>query len=256
MSQPDFSLRSIADGAHDEYIRSWARAAAAWEQPFYLRFAHEMNGDWCPWSPGVNGNVAQDYVDAWRHVFHVSGGRCGQRGVRLVAERRVRRDSEPILHRCIPATIRRLGWARRLQRGASHSAARGAASRNSSKASYDRLVGLTDKPLMIAETASAEAGGEKAEWIRAGFQHDIPVDMPRVRADCVVQSAEGDGLAGGLVGDVPPGVPRRRGVVTVSLIVTWRQVRRRQRRSSGEDPPAASKEPAYERRWTDGHARG
>jgi beta-mannanase len=33
-----------------------------------LRFAAEMNGDWLPWSTGVNGNDAGDYVAAWRHV--------------------------------------------------------------------------------------------------------------------------------------------------------------------------------------------
>jgi beta-mannanase len=33
-----------------------------------LRFAAEMNGDWLPWSEGVNGNRAGDYVAVWRHV--------------------------------------------------------------------------------------------------------------------------------------------------------------------------------------------
>jgi beta-mannanase len=40
-------------------------------KPFYLRFAHEMNGKWQPWSPGVNGNTAARYVIAWRHVHHI-----------------------------------------------------------------------------------------------------------------------------------------------------------------------------------------
>ena len=34
----------------------------------YLRPMHEMNGNWYPWAEGVNGNVAGDYVNAWRHV--------------------------------------------------------------------------------------------------------------------------------------------------------------------------------------------
>ena len=36
--------------------------------PVMLRFAAEMNGDWLPWSTGVNGNRPGDYVAAWRHV--------------------------------------------------------------------------------------------------------------------------------------------------------------------------------------------
>ncbi|MGN6700076.1 MAG: hypothetical protein ACTHMR_18120, partial [Thermomicrobiales bacterium] len=48
--QPAFALRTIASGGHDAYIRQYARAAAAWGQPFYLRFAHEMNTTAYSWS--------------------------------------------------------------------------------------------------------------------------------------------------------------------------------------------------------------
>ncbi|MGH2443587.1 MAG: hypothetical protein ACRDFX_10550, partial [Chloroflexota bacterium] len=41
---------------------------------------------------------------------------------------------------------------------------------------------LSSKPLMIAEMASAEAGGNKATWITDTFLHDIPALYPRVRA--------------------------------------------------------------------------
>jgi hypothetical protein len=32
--------------------------------------------------------------------------------------------------------------------------------------SYDKLAAMAKKPMMIAETASAESGGDKAVWIR------------------------------------------------------------------------------------------
>jgi hypothetical protein len=57
LDQREYALRNILSGQHDAYIRNWARAAAAWGKPFFLRFAHEMNGDWTTWSPGVNGNT-------------------------------------------------------------------------------------------------------------------------------------------------------------------------------------------------------
>ena len=41
---------------------------SAWGKPLVLRFAHEMNGDWYPWSEGVNGNAAGQYVPAYRRV--------------------------------------------------------------------------------------------------------------------------------------------------------------------------------------------
>jgi beta-mannanase len=31
----------------------------------------KMNGDWLPWSEGVNGNRARQYVMAWRRVHQI-----------------------------------------------------------------------------------------------------------------------------------------------------------------------------------------
>ncbi len=61
-------MRAVADGDHDDYIDGWAAAAADYGQPILLRPFHEMNGFWYPWSIGVNGNTAEDYIAGWRHV--------------------------------------------------------------------------------------------------------------------------------------------------------------------------------------------
>ena len=66
--QPDYALRRIVEGEHDALIDRWAAQVADYERPVMLRFAAEMNGDWLPWSTGVNGNRPGDYVAAWRHV--------------------------------------------------------------------------------------------------------------------------------------------------------------------------------------------
>jgi beta-mannanase len=68
INQPAYSLSSIIGGAHDSYITRFALDAKAWGHPFFLRFAHEMNGDWYPWNEGINGNTPGQYVQAWRHV--------------------------------------------------------------------------------------------------------------------------------------------------------------------------------------------
>ena len=44
-----YRLSNIVRGDFDAYIRHYAIDAGAWGQPFFLRFAHEMNGDWYPW---------------------------------------------------------------------------------------------------------------------------------------------------------------------------------------------------------------
>ena len=70
-TDPQFALPRILDGNHDAYIRRYAQSIRATGLPLILRFAHEMNGNWYPWSEGVNGNGDGDYVRAWRHVHNI-----------------------------------------------------------------------------------------------------------------------------------------------------------------------------------------
>ncbi|MEV5338487.1 glycosyl hydrolase [Streptomyces sp. NPDC052676] len=68
VDQPAYSLASIAEGNHDAYITEFAESVADQKWPLVLRFAHEMNGDWYPWSEQRSGNKPGEYVAAWRHV--------------------------------------------------------------------------------------------------------------------------------------------------------------------------------------------
>lgn len=71
VDQPEFALRRIADGAFDADLRRWAEDLSRWGHPAIIRFAHEMNGDWYPWGISVNGNSAEDYRNAWRHMHDI-----------------------------------------------------------------------------------------------------------------------------------------------------------------------------------------
>ena len=66
--QARYAVRRIAAGDDDPLIDRWATEIAHYRHPVMLRFAPEMNGDWLPWSTGINGNRPGDYVAAWRHV--------------------------------------------------------------------------------------------------------------------------------------------------------------------------------------------
>jgi len=61
--EPNSGLDPVQD---DQYLRGWAQACAHYEQPIFLRFASEMNGDWEAWS----GNP-ELYVRKWRMVYDV-----------------------------------------------------------------------------------------------------------------------------------------------------------------------------------------
>lgn len=64
----DESWEDAADGDYDDRWReSLEGLAEAWEGregTLYIRFAHEMNGDWYPWR--VQEDDAEDFVEAWQ----------------------------------------------------------------------------------------------------------------------------------------------------------------------------------------------
>lgn len=66
-NQPKYKLSEINKGTHDTIIKNWALAIKALGFPVYLRFAHEMNGDWYPWGH-TNGNSQDEYMVAYKRV--------------------------------------------------------------------------------------------------------------------------------------------------------------------------------------------
>lgn len=62
-TQPEWAAETILAGDHDDYIDAVARSLRDSRLNVYLRFAHEANGGWYPWSADPAG-----YVAAWKYV--------------------------------------------------------------------------------------------------------------------------------------------------------------------------------------------
>jgi beta-mannanase len=164
-NQPAYALDRITAGDFDTYLQQWGTALASWNKPVMLRFAHEMNGNWYPWAESANGNQAGDYVAAWRHVHDVVAA-TGASKVQWVWSPNVPYWGSTPLSGLYPGAgyvdivgLDGYNW--------------GTAAPWSSWTSPSALFGpgLTalrslapGKPIMISETASAEAGGSKANW--------------------------------------------------------------------------------------------
>jgi hypothetical protein len=187
--QPDYQLRDILDGNHDPYVRQFAQDSKDYGKPFYLRFAHEMNGHWYPWSPLANGNGgAEEYVAAWRHV-HGIFEQEGATNVRWVwnpdlSDSDRSTPNRPSYASLYPGdgyvdwvAIDAYNWGASQPQWSSWQTFP-----EMFEASYEEMDALTDKPMMVGETGSAESGGDKAAWIRRTFLADIPSRYPRVRA--------------------------------------------------------------------------
>lgn len=190
VAQPAYSLQQIIAGVYDAYVHQWARNAAAWAKPLYLRFAQEMNGNWYPWCPGVNGNTPAQYIAAWRHLYaifqqegatnfrwvwspNVGGTKNGHKGGSASAQYASMYPGD--------AYVQWVGMDG-YNRGTSQSWSAWTDLATVISATYDSLAKLTGKPLMIAETASTELGGNKASWITKGLLTDVPSRFPRIRA--------------------------------------------------------------------------
>jgi Glycosyl hydrolase family 26 len=187
VEQPAYSPAAIAAGAFDPFIVRASREARAFGQPLFIRLAHEMNGCWDSWGVGVNGNAPGDYVAMWRHVVSIFRAE-GADNVRWVWSPNVYGSgSSPTGASALPFPPFYPGdrWVDFVALdGYNWGALKGSGWESFFdifKDSYDALVMLTAKPVMIAETASAEQGGSKAAWIRK-IPAVLRSQMPRVRA--------------------------------------------------------------------------
>jgi len=79
--QPAYALDAL--NAYDEYVDGFAQGCAAWGHEVNIRFAHEMNSDWYPWSVDVNGGTPQTYIAA-HHRLRERFARAGANNVRWV----------------------------------------------------------------------------------------------------------------------------------------------------------------------------
>ena len=166
--EPHEPLDEIIAGKHDDLFHQRARGARDLGVEILLRWGHEMNGNWYPWSGANNGNAAgpAKYIAAYRHVhdLFVADGASNVLWVwcPLVADV----PAEPWNHwtNYYPGDgyvdwvgLDAYNW--------------GTSSSCCTWQSFGELV--TDlyndyaarKPLIVPETASAEIGGSKAAWI-------------------------------------------------------------------------------------------
>ncbi|HEX2027909.1 MAG TPA: cell wall-binding repeat-containing protein [Nitriliruptorales bacterium] len=176
-------LQSIASGAHDALIRQRAREVAAFGADVMLRLAHEMNGDWYPWSGDRNGGGTtgpQRYVAAWRRVHDLFEAEGATNAVWVWAPNHVDVPQEPWNQ-----------WTSYYP-GDAHVDWVGIDAYNWGRSQpWSSWTALADliaplygdyaarKPLMVSETSSTEVGGDKAAWI-AQARSDLKQRFPSV----------------------------------------------------------------------------
>ncbi|HEX5983692.1 MAG TPA: glycosyl hydrolase [Solirubrobacterales bacterium] len=172
LDQPQYSLGMLLSGAFDPYIREFALKAKDWGHPFFLRFNWEMNGFWFPWSEGVNGNTKGQFVAAWRHVHDIFTS-VGANNATWVWCPNVDLYNSLIPLGTVYPGDAYVDWT--ALDGFNWGERRGSPGWQSFNEvfhrTYKRITRKVapGKPVMLAEVASTDRGGNKPAWIRDMF---------------------------------------------------------------------------------------
>lgn len=189
VDQPLYKLSNIIRGDFDAVIKSWAKGLAAFGSPVIINFAHEMNGNWFPWGVGVNGNQPGEFIAAWRHVHDLFTD-VGASNVRwLWAPNELYEDVPATLEDVYPGDayvdwfgMNGFNWGAAIKWKSCDCQSAWRTFTEVFDYTYQRLIALGDKPIMIGEVGSAEAGGDKAAWITDALTVQLPENYPQIRA--------------------------------------------------------------------------
>jgi beta-mannanase len=185
LNEPDFQLSDLIEGRYDSYIAEFATEARSWGHPFFLRFNWEMNGNWFPWSEGVNGNSAGQYVAAWRHVHDIFASVGATNATWVWCPFVDPGNTLQGIASLYPGDAY-VDWSGLdgYNWGTNPASPRGWRSFDQLFEDSYRQIAETiapSKPMMIGEVGSSEYGGSKASWI-AETLAEVPVEYPQIRA--------------------------------------------------------------------------
>jgi len=170
-------LDQIIDGTFDSMLRQRATAAKALGKKLFLDLGAEMNGDWSPWSGAQNGKSADKYVAMYRHVHdeladadNIVWVWCpnvtDEPNEAWNAAMAYYPGDDYVDWTCVDG----YNWG-------SSNGGGWQSFKSVFKTIYPKLASK-NKPIMIGEMASAEVGGDKADWIAQiipVLQNDYPL---------------------------------------------------------------------------------
>lgn len=172
-------MRDGSRVAIDDYLESFSAGTCEVSQrlktPIFVRVLHEMNGHWFAWGisyqreNGDRPNTDASYREAWVKIHDAFSEKCGDQ-VRFVwAINHFSVGEGASFMGAYPGDayvdyvgIDGYNWGTKARWGWQ-------SFEELFTPAYCDVVAGTGKPILVAETASTERGGDKAEWIRDLF---------------------------------------------------------------------------------------
>ncbi len=177
-------LQQIIDGKQDVYIDRFAKQITTYSKPVIIRFGHEMNGNWYPWSgrPILYKAAYRRIVDrfAAAHTTNVRWMWSINADNAPFSPITTADDYYPGADVVDSIGIDGFNFGRK--KGINQPPFGEWKSFKQIFTPAYQFVLHYKKPISISETASGEEGGNKAEWVHTMFKLDLPTEFPLVQS--------------------------------------------------------------------------
>ena len=178
ISKTGIAPEALLKGEYDAYVFAFALALKKIEAPVFLRFAHEMNGDWYPWSGQKIGGA--EYQKMYKYIHEIFD-RIQATNVRWVFS--INADNVPPENNyalCYPGNpyvdyigLDGYNW------GTTQSWSQWRTFSEIFSSVYSDVVRRYQKPVIISEFSTTSEGGSKSHWIEAALK-DVKA-MPAIK---------------------------------------------------------------------------
>jgi len=161
----------LLQGEYDKYITDFANYIKFFEAEVFLRFAHEMNGNWYPWSGSKIG--ADKYKEIYKYIKDIfdSSGVKNVKWVFSVNCEDVPNIKDNNFLNYYPGNtyvdyigIDGYNW------GNTQSWSKWITFRDLFEEVYNKTRKVLKKPILISEFSSTSKGGDRVKWIRSAMQ--------------------------------------------------------------------------------------
>lgn len=187
--------KTIGTGKCDKFLKDAVNNLKSFEKPIFFRFAWEMNLPNMYWSTQKTNSNPSDFISAWRKFHKISKQENANNIIWVLSFNTTNSVTTPYKE-LFPGdeyidwvAIDGYNW------GNTHPWAGWASFNGTFKASYEELLALTNKPVMISEVNSAPTGtgGDKALWLKDMLDVQIPQEFPNIQAVVLFNEDKSEG---------------------------------------------------------------
>ena len=185
---------NIKSGAFDSYLKQFATEIKNLNRPVFIRFAHEADNPFYPWSP-KGGNTPGDFINAWRYVHDF----FTDNGVNNAIW--VWNPWKPeAINSYFPGKDY-VDWigVTNLNYGSADSSGKWLSMQSLYNPFHTNPVFTSGLPVMLAEMGSLQSEGKQTQWFKSAFA-SFKSKYPEIRAAVFFNSAVDMNLPDGKTG--------------------------------------------------------